>query len=486
MKKPQSALLTILTVLGLTILITSPEVAWAKRTVVGYIKDTAGQPVAGVLVKAWDDDTDLPGGGREDDFMGQDTTDARGFYSISYEGGHWDPFPHRITKWRPDIFIQVFAKTATGDWANVIKKSKVYHDQRLDDNLRIDAVVPPDKWVSRKTQFNPFWHGWPFVNISRTVCAAPTCKEEHSFWGHLRNVTTFDWALCGGMSLSSLRRFRNGAAPSDFSPQVKEELVKAQMDTVGPAVWAKFIEWQAKPTRPCTLCAHTIGSGTEGEWPKVYKAIDAGAPIVLGLIREKADNLGGLDPIEAVQLVSGNHQVLAVGYEYNGLTKDVKISVYDPNYPFGISTIRMNLGLPENQIKASQKTLYLCRDDRGNFLLDAKGNPTICSEIDPLRGFFVINDSSGPPNRAVVQPTPAQLATYKTFVGSQSPTAIMARGIGEPDVQLTEVNSPQADCSTLGCERDTGESSGPVTEAEKTQSEVPTPGKADPPSSENK
>jgi hypothetical protein len=436
------------------VLATSPEVAWAKRTVVGYIKDTADQPVPGLLVKAWDDDADLPGGGKDDDFMGQDTTDARGYYSISYEGGHWDPFPHNITKWRPDIYIQVFAKTATGDWAKVINKSKVYRDQRLDDNLRIDAKVPPNQWVSRKTQFNPFWHGWPFVNMPKTVCAAPTCKDEHSFWGHLKSVTTFDWALCGGMSLSSLRRFRNGVAPTDFSPQVKEELVKAQLDTVGPNVWAKFIEWQAKPTNPCTLCAHTIGASTEGEWPKVYRAIDAGAPIILGLIRVKADNLGGLDPIEAAQLAAENHQVLAIGYEYNNLTKDAEISVYDPNYPYGISTITMNLGLPNNQIKASQKTRYLCR----NASLSA---PTFCPEsdpeIDPLRGFFVIGDGSGPPIGAVIQPAPTQLAAYEAFEAFlESPTSktIMMRTVGESDSGRLEADSLPRDCSTLGCQRD--------------------------------
>jgi hypothetical protein len=426
MKKQLSAILAIHALVGLIVLAEFPEVAWAKRTVLGYIKDTAGQPVPGILVKAWDDDTDLPGGGKDDDFMGQDITDARGFYSISYDGGHWDPFPHNITKWRPDIFIQVFAKTAAGDWAKVINKSRVYSDHRLDDNLRIDAAVPPDKWVSRKTQFNPFWHGWPFANMSRTVCAAPTCKDEHP-WDHLKSITAFDWALCGGMSLSSLRRFRNGIAPTDFSPQIKEELVKAQLDTIGPTVWGKFIEWQAKPTNPCHLCAHTIGSSTEGEWPKVTKAIDAGAPVILGLIRVKADNLGGLDPVEAAQLAPENHQVLAIGYDYNDLTKDVRIAVYDPNYSNGISTISMNLGLPNNLIKANQKTRYVCSDS-------SESSPRFCAASDSLRGFFVIDDSSGPPKAAVIRPEPAQLAAYEAFLQPAIPQVAITKAAGEGDL----------------------------------------------------
>jgi len=183
------------------------------------------------------------------------------------------------------------------------------------------------------------------------------------------------------MSLSALRHFQNGAPVAPFSPQIKEELVKAQLDTIGPSVWAKFIEWQAKPTKPHTFGAHTIGVSTKGEWPKVKSAIARGAPIVLGLIRVQADNLGGLDPVEAVQHVGSNHQVLAIGYDYHQLTQDTIIWVYDPNSPNSLSKISMNLGLPENQIKAEQRTYW-------------SATKTLQTRPDNVRGFFVIGDSS--------------------------------------------------------------------------------------------
>ena len=392
----------ILAFICLATVATLPEVAWAKRTVFGHIKDGTGKPIAGLLVEAWDDDPDIKGVS-QDDFMGSAHTDNQGNYRVSYEGKHWDTAPHRITTWRPDIYIKVKARSfLTGDWAKVYE-SKVNSNQRMADDLRIDATVAPNQVVARRTQFNPFSHGWPFENKSAKICFAPTCDKEHWLAQYTRHISTFRWALCGGMSLSALRHFQNGAPVAPFSPQIKEELVKAQLDTIGPGVWAKFIEWQAKPTKPHTFGAHTIGVSTKGEWPKVKSAIDRGAPIVLGLIRVQADNLGGLDPVEAVQHVGNNHQVLAIGYDYHQLTQDTIIWVYDPNSPNSLSKISMNLGLPENQIKAEQRTYW-------------SATKTLQTRPDNVRGFFVIGDSSAPPKGPVVQPTAAQQAAFQELV----------------------------------------------------------------------
>src|SRR2546422_666780 len=225
-----------------------------------------------------------------------------------------------------------------------------------------NATSAQDAWVTNQTWFDPDTHGWPFVNDARKVCAAPTCQIENRV---IRNAVTFRWALCGGMSLSALQRFREGRSVEDFSPTVKEELVRAQLETVA-GTWAKFIEWQAKPDLPHPpLGPHTIGYSSKGEWRKVRDAIDRGAPIILGLIREGPTS----DPTRA----GNNHQVLAVGYRYNDGTQDMEVLVYDPNHPHMLPKITMNFGLPDNRINASQST------------------------GERVRGFFVIEDGSGPP-----------------------------------------------------------------------------------------
>ncbi len=83
-------------------------------------------------------------------------------------------------------------------------------------------------WVMRATWFDPDTHGWSFQNDAFKVCAAPTCQGENG----MGDVLTFRWALCGGMSLSALRRFMEGRSVEDFSASVKEELVRAQIETV--------------------------------------------------------------------------------------------------------------------------------------------------------------------------------------------------------------------------------------------------------------
>jgi hypothetical protein len=371
----------------------------AKRTILGQVKDESGKPVRGLLVKAWDDDSSS-----DNDFMGQSYTDANGKYRIVYRGGHWDPYPHRITKWRPDIFVKVLVN-ADGYWIKTAK-SRVYSDHKLKNDLTINLTVAKNETRTRFTRFKPMYHAMPFINQSRVVCAAPTCQDEHA--GKmalaaavvdpsgitsatiklLQKFSKFDWALCGGLSLSALQDYRAGRKPKEFSPAMKERLVKNQLKTLSPTVWLKFVEWQAKPTLPHTLSPHTIGSSTKGEWPKVKQAIDAGAPIILGLIRNQNAHGGG---------VSKNHQVLAAGYSYNRLTTKVTIYTYDPNYcPSAMgstcdsstkfSELTFYTGIPQNQIKASFK--------------DPDGKPASSS----TRGFFVIREGSGRPHGNIYQP----------------------------------------------------------------------------------
>ena len=88
--------------------------------------------MVGATVRAWDSD---PG---SDDHMGTTTTNDSGYYEIRYRGGHWDPAPHRVTRWRPDIYITVDRHRDTGQYVRV-HKSRTYSNHRLRYGRKIDV-----------------------------------------------------------------------------------------------------------------------------------------------------------------------------------------------------------------------------------------------------------------------------------------------------------------------------------------------------------
>ena len=337
-----------------------------RRLIEGRLVHKNGTPARNFTVRAMDQD-DF----NKNDFMGETKTDADGRYRIRYRGGHWDDAPHWITTWRPDIYVVAFIAARDGLLSRCFK-SNVHEDWKLRDKLTVNGQLEDDEWVGQNTRFDPVNNGWPFDNRTFVVCAAPTCKEEHWLSPIFRNFLRFDWALCGGMSLSAVRRFNRSQQPEAFSPRVKEELVRCQLATLlpdppHPGHWYTFIEWQARPDYPHTLALHTIGHMTMLEWPKLRNHIDRGEPRVIGLIRVGPTN----DPAAT----SGNHQVLAIGYRLNKLTNEVELKVYDPNYHHKTSIIHFNMELQRNQINGTQKTPGESDERvRGFFLLDVPHN----------------------------------------------------------------------------------------------------------------
>ncbi|MBN1274580.1 MAG: hypothetical protein JXB26_20145 [Candidatus Aminicenantes bacterium] len=74
------------------------------------------------------------------------------------------------------------------------------------------------------------------------------------------------------------------------------------------------------------------------------KSIDKGKPITMGLICVKGVTADS----------SKHHQVLATGYRYETKSKDLRIHIYDPNYPDKDDVyILLNLGMPNNFINIS-------------------------------------------------------------------------------------------------------------------------------------
>ncbi len=121
------------------------------RTVLGKITDAStGKPIRGALVHVWDSDSTSG-----DDFMGSGYTDNNGQYAIQYASGHWDPAPHSITTWRPDIYIEVYMMTQ-GGWVKS-GKSKVHdnrpHRHNTTINLAVNVPNPHARTVWGKITF---------------------------------------------------------------------------------------------------------------------------------------------------------------------------------------------------------------------------------------------------------------------------------------------------------------------------------------------
>ncbi len=183
-----------------------------------------------------------------------------------------------------------------------IARSKTYHDHKLKNDLTIDFVVQPPAQVEQKIlAFDTKTTGFHFSN-------------------------TFN--CCGGMSAGALNRFigKKGAPAQTDPPAVGDALYKEifdrQVRTLTAQVVAEIGIWQVSPDQPHTLAPHSVSFRTKQQWPHLYKRINDGKPTILVLIEAE----GVTDP-------SVNHQVLAFGYEWNPTTKDLKVHVYDPNYP---------------------------------------------------------------------------------------------------------------------------------------------------------
>jgi hypothetical protein len=146
------------------------------RKVFGRISDEqTGGPIEGARVQAWD--SDWPD---DDDAMGESVTGPDGQYAIAYEGGHWDLAPHRITKWRPDIYIRVQMPLGHGQWIEV-GSSGVRDDHPLRNNCEINLSIRRPSVNARtvwgkiayrgnhpagNVYVSAFDHDWGFVGAS--------------------------------------------------------------------------------------------------------------------------------------------------------------------------------------------------------------------------------------------------------------------------------------------------------------------------------
>jgi hypothetical protein len=292
-------------------------------------------PIEGLRVQAWDDD--WPDG---DDFLGEAVTNAEGVYTILYSDAVWNNQESGASDYYPDIYITVDIRNSKKKWVRV-GKSQVFKDHNLGTDLQINLEILLELPVSSRTGFEIARHGFQFRN---RFLIDPS----------LLGLTVEKWPLgfCGGMCAGALVRYLNRQLPPpDASTPLQgttlfAELLKRQVKSMGPELLAKMYDWQSAPDVSQPWRKASIGQRTKQEWPFIKSELDNQRPVILVLIRSSG-YLGNW---------TLNHQVLAVGYEYNPTTKDLVIEKYDPNFPGTIHTLYVNLGLPEGSLMAKDST----------------------------------------------------------------------------------------------------------------------------------
>ena len=211
--------------------------------------------------------------------------------------------------------------------------------------------------ASSTTSFGPRTHGFNFANSF-----SPTIKVRVPLIGEikLQNLMT---GLCGGMCFTALDYFNKGEPihPSGTVPSIGSRLhahlvVKQIESMIPPDGVIRVLDWTSKSNE--FVWRHTAGR----EFGKIQTRLVKGEPVVLALIR--ADR--GEDPRK-------NHQVVAHAHDFNEVTGEVRIQIYDPNLPNRNPSISFNKTNPRHGIGIRQ------------------------SPGKPLRGFFMVNYRPGEP-----------------------------------------------------------------------------------------
>lgn len=324
----------------------------------GFICDSARGclPLGNLRVRIWDHD--WPDG---DDLLGDTFTIPSGHYEVNYRTKTWDLSTGIFGLGRPDIYITVENQNKANQWVK-LGESEVHHNHNMEQDLRIDLEIPLGKVISRRTDFSPEMHGFHFKNSFRVSA---------DFLG----IDLGEWKMgfCGGMCSGALYRFRKRIpSPRDIDvpgeeTRLHQELKKRQIKAMSPKMLPKMYEWQGSPDTSRFRVKKGIAERTRNEWQELKDLLDEGKPTIIVLIR--ASGLLG-NPTD-------NHQVLAIGYDYDPMTMDLVVYVYDPNVPNRTQTISLNLGLPNGKLELVDSTSSKTR----GFFVNPVGEETAAMDI---------------------------------------------------------------------------------------------------------
>ena len=172
-----------------------------------------------------------------------------------------------------------------------------------------------------KTNFIPLKHGFHFGNnfINKIISTGFGKIESRG--------------RCGGMAYASLdyffagltipthedKDFPNGKFPPDGS-LLSDYIYERTINSLFTIHSFKFFDWTVQKDSPKSIRKSVSYKAKMEEFPKLKKSIDAGNPVVIGLIgARKASE------------ITKNHQVVAYGYESE--SDNIKIYTYDSNFP---------------------------------------------------------------------------------------------------------------------------------------------------------
>lgn len=212
------------------------------------------------------------------------------------------------------------------------------------------VIMPP---TIHRTDFKPEVHGFKFANTFVND-AIPALDVRTS-------------GLCGGMVYSTLDYYyaRVTIPQQDYEPaegsRLRDAIYARQVDSLTRNL-DKWAELKVNPfgSRNDEFWRWGVQGTGGGRLAELRAAIDAGRPAPLGLL---GCNEG----------CKGDHQVLAIGYDagrYRGdlgaNMTDLKIFVYDPNFPGRTMTLRVD----------PQAKKYYYDEDRASnwrtYMVDAK------------------------------------------------------------------------------------------------------------------
>jgi hypothetical protein len=206
--------------------------------------------------------------------------------------------------------------------------------------------------VNVRTPFDPNTNGFKFINYFQL----PSSISLNIPFVHISSVSlpNLVYGLCGGMCFSALDYFHaskaipgTGDIPVSGSPMYNYLLAR-QVTSLDQGTLEKVIFWMLSSNED--LGERIAG----GEISTLRASLDGGNPAVLALIRAQ----GLTDP-------SHNHQVTAIGYDFDPDSSAMTIYLYDPNHPGEEPSLSLNLANPTAGVNLTQST------------------------GEPLRGFFV-------------------------------------------------------------------------------------------------
>lgn len=189
------------------------------------------------------------------------------------------------------------------------------------------------------TGFKPEVHGFRFENSFEF-----SAKFNLPLMGEI-DLGKIVYGLCGGMCFAALDYYRIGRTvpdykkPTEIPSSFRRFLWDRQLDSLGVVTVPKVLEWMLQDD--VSISKRTAWN----EVPKLRRRLDKGEPVVLALIRVKS----GGNPTH-------NHQVLAVGYEEDPVSRQMTIYLYEPNYPGLAPILSLNLAHPSKGIALQQST----------------------------------------------------------------------------------------------------------------------------------